>query len=276
MFSSNAYRFLVFFFLSLSVDSQTVRAGVPRELKGNEPIVTLGTAGGYAILTKAGISTVPSSVISGNIAVSPIASTAITGFDPMTLDGGGTFSSASQITGFAFAASYAAPTPAILTAAVGDMGIAYADAASRLNPVAARINLLAGNLVGSTLSAGVWTFTTPVVIGGDITFDGDKDAIFIIQIAQTLSIGTNVKVALTGGALASNIFWQVAGAITVEVGAHMEGILLGATSAVFKTGSSLNGRILVQTACTLDAATINSFTKGGEVSPAAPTTDRSS
>ena len=36
----------------------------------NIPVVDLGTAGNYAILAKAGISTVPDSVITGNIAVS--------------------------------------------------------------------------------------------------------------------------------------------------------------------------------------------------------------
>ncbi len=42
--------------------------------------VDLGTAGDYAILSKSGISTVPESVITGHIAVSPIGEGAITGF----------------------------------------------------------------------------------------------------------------------------------------------------------------------------------------------------
>ena len=37
----------------------------------------LGLAGGFAILTKAGITTVPPSAISGNMGVSPIISTAV-------------------------------------------------------------------------------------------------------------------------------------------------------------------------------------------------------
>jgi hypothetical protein len=59
-----------------------------------------------------------------------------------------------------------------------------------------------------------------------------------------------------GKPLAKNIFWQVAGAIMVKAGAHMEGILLGQTTVTFITGSSLNGRILAQTACVLQMATI--------------------
>ena len=46
------------------------------------PIVTapvnIGTAGNYAILAETGISTVPDSVITGDIGVSPIVATAIT------------------------------------------------------------------------------------------------------------------------------------------------------------------------------------------------------
>jgi hypothetical protein len=67
------------------------------------------------------------------MAVSPIAATAITGFS-LTLDSSGEFSTSSQVTGEVFAASYAAPTPATLTVAVGDMGSAYTDAIGRSNP----------------------------------------------------------------------------------------------------------------------------------------------
>jgi hypothetical protein len=61
---------------------------------------------------------------------------------------------------------------------------------------------------------------------------------------------------LTNGALAKNIFWQVAGYVNVGEGAHMEGILLVKTAVTFVTGSSLNGRVLAQTACVLQMATI--------------------
>jgi hypothetical protein len=45
-----------------------------------EAPVGLGTACNYVILAKSGISTVPTSAITGSIAVSPIAATAMTGF----------------------------------------------------------------------------------------------------------------------------------------------------------------------------------------------------
>jgi hypothetical protein len=51
---------------------------------GTQP-VELGAAGNYVILTKSGISSVPGSDITGDVAVSPIAWTAMTGFS-MVLD----------------------------------------------------------------------------------------------------------------------------------------------------------------------------------------------
>jgi predicted acyltransferase (DUF342 family) len=66
----------------------------------------------------------------------------------------------------------------------------------------------------------------------------------------------DTKVILAGGVLAKNIFWQVAGEVIVGADAHLEGVLLVKTAAVFKTGASLNGRILAQTACTLQMAVI--------------------
>ena len=77
-----------------------------------------------------------------------------------------------------------------------------------------------------------------------------------------LLVAPNVNVFLTGDesggakATAKNIFWQVAGSVIVGAGAHMEGIILAKTSVLFETGSSLNGRVLAQTACALQMVNI--------------------
>jgi hypothetical protein len=217
------------------------------------------TAGNYVILTKAGISTVPKSVITGDIAVSPIDATALTGFS-LTADSTNVFSTSDQVAGQAFAADYAVPTPDDLTVAVRAMEAAYTDAAARLTLDNARINLGGGNLGvdfggdGNELTPGVYTFRSNVVIDSQIVFKGNDADVFIIQITGTLTVRGGM---ILDGVLAKNIFWQVAEAVVVEPGAHVEGILLGLTQIVFQTGSSLNGRILAQTACTLDQATID-------------------
>jgi hypothetical protein len=105
-------------------------AAMVNTASGSDGDVHLGTAGDYAILAKSGISTTTGSTITGDIAVSPIAATAITGFN-LALDSGGFFSTAGMLTGNAYAASYGGATAAALTTAVGDMEVAYTDSAGR-------------------------------------------------------------------------------------------------------------------------------------------------
>jgi hypothetical protein len=133
---------------------------------------------------------------------------------------------------------------------------AYTDAAGRVNPDAARINLAGGLIGGLTLTPGMYTFQVDVNIATDVTLEGSSTDVFIIQTTKSVVQAANKKVILTGGAQAKNIFWQVAGEVNVGAGAEMEGILLVKTAVTFKTGSSLNGRILAQTACNLQMATI--------------------
>jgi hypothetical protein len=219
--------------------------------------VVLGKAGDYVILTKSDISTVPDSSITGDIAVSPIDSTAITGFN-LTLDSEGTFStdSSGQVSGNAYAANYFDPTPTKLTTAVSDMETAYTDAAGRVNNDAARINFEGGLVGGLTLTPGIYTFQVNIYIATDVTLSGGPNDVFILQTTKSVVQASNKNVILAGGVLAKNIFWQVAGEVNVGTGAHMEGVLLVKTAVNFKTGSSLNGRVLAQTACNLQMATI--------------------
>jgi hypothetical protein len=267
MLFSNACLFVLFSLVSLSANAETVR-GAQRELEEPEPIanVTLGVAGNFAILAQSGISTVADSAITGDIAVSPIAGGAMTGFTLVMQ--GGTYSTdtSNQLVGQAYAASYDEPTPTYLIAAVGAMGTAYLDAEGRTNDNAARKNINGGILTEVTLTPGVYTFTTNLHLTGSIYLDAtkstdgedvdDPNAIFIIQIAGNLLQDAGFKVLLAGGAKAENIFWQIAGNVAVMAGAHMEGVLLVKTDVTFITGSTLNGRVLAQTACNLQKATI--------------------
>ena len=261
MFSSNnTCSFALFFFLLLSVNAETLR-GVHREL--TEAAVDLGTADQFAILTKAGISTTVGSEITGDIAVSPIAAEAMTGFD-LIADSSDQFSKSTLVTGDAYAADYNDPTPMTLTTAVNDMETAYTDAAGRPNSDGARINIGGDTLKDLTLTPGVFTFSTDVTLTGEITFEGTGTAtepvltdVFIIQIAGESSQAANYDANLSKGAKWENIFWQVAGAVEVGAGAHMEGVLLVHTKVTSVTGSSLNGRVLAQTACNLQSTTIN-------------------
>ncbi|MGK0465721.1 ice-binding family protein [Clostridium sp.] len=214
--------------------------------------VNLGTAGDYAILTKTGISTVPNSVITGNIGVSPIDSTAITGFS-LTVDATNEFSGSTQVTGKAFAADYASPTPSKLTTSISNMETAYTDAAGR---AADFTELYTGDISGQTLTPGVYKWGTGVLINSDVYLNGGADDVFIFQIAKGITQASNTKIILTGGVQAKNIFWQSAQTVEIGTGAHFEGIVLGKTNISMGNKASINGRLLAQTAVTLIKSTV--------------------
>jgi hypothetical protein len=222
---------------------------------GAQAVVNLGAAGNYVILSKSGISTVPPSAVTGDLGVSPITSTAITGFS-LILDSSGQFSTSAQVTGKVYAPDYASPTPVNLTTAVSDMQTAYTDAAGRTLPDYTELG--SGNIGGMTLAAGLYKWSTAVIIPTDVTLSGGPNDVWIFQIAGDLSIAGATSVKLSGGAQARNIFWQVAGGVGVDLGttSHFEGTILAQAEIEMETGASINGRLLAQTAVTLDANNI--------------------
>jgi hypothetical protein len=214
--------------------------------------VNLGTAGNYVILTKTGISATGVTIITGDIGVSPIKATGITGFG-LIVDASGTFSTSSLVTGKIYASDYTVPTPTKMTTAISNLETAYTDAATRPTPDS--LNLGAGNVTGKTLHAGLYKWGTDLLIsGGGVTLSGSATDIWILQISGNLDLVG--AVTLTDGAKASNIFWQVAGQVSLETGATMNGILLCQTAIVMKSGARLNGRALALTAVTMDANTV--------------------
>jgi len=214
--------------------------------------IDLGTSGNYAILTKTGVSSVPPSVITGNIGVSPIAAIGITGFS-LTVDSTNEFSVSSQVTGKLYAASYTSPTPSILTTAISDMETAYTDAAGRTPDY---IELHTGDISGQTLQPGIYKWSTSVLINSDVTLYGGVNDVFIFQIAKGIAQANGTQIILTGGVPAKNIFWQASESVSIGTDAHFEGILLAKTSIAVGANASINGRLLAQTAATLIKDTV--------------------
>jgi hypothetical protein len=204
--------------------------------------VNLASAINYVILAKSGISTVPTSAVTGSIAVSPQAATYITGFS-LTADPTNVFSTSTQVSGRVYASDYAVPTPSDLTAAVDDMMTAFTDAAGRAPNVT---ELGAGNIGGMTLSPGVYKWSSGVTIPTDLTLTGTATSVWIFQIAQDLTMSGAKNIVLEGGAVAKNVFWEVAGAVDLGTTSHFEGVILCQTAIVLETGASIEGRLLAQ------------------------------
>jgi hypothetical protein len=221
--------------------------------------VSLGAAGHYAILAKTGVSTVPNSVVTGNVGLSPTARVGLTGWsETAAADNSDLYSTSAQVAapGKLYAADYAEPTPTNLSTAVLNMQAAYTDAAGRTATSAATTNLGAGTLTSQTLTAGVYEWGSAVTIPTDLTFSGNATDVWILKVAGTLDMAAAKNVILSGGALPQNIFWQVSGAVTMGAGTHFEGIILGQTGITFGSLASINGRLLSQTAVVLDTTTV--------------------
>ncbi len=210
-------------------------------------VVNLGAAGNYVLLAKTAITNISKSDITGDLGLSPAATSYITGLSLTNATG---YAASAQVTGQIFAADMAAPTGINLTTAVENMITAYNYAAGR--PFPDFNELGSGNLGGMTLTPGLYKFTTNVTLPSSVTISGGANDVWIFQISQDLIMSNGVQLNLIGGAQAKNIFWQVAGQATFGTTSHFEGIILSMTGITFQTGASFKGRALAQTAIVLD------------------------
>jgi hypothetical protein len=219
--------------------------------------VNLLTAGDFVILTKTGITNVPTSAITGNIGASPITAAAMDNI------------SCSEITGTIYGADAAytgsgdvtcfagkAPDNTLVANGVLDMGTAYRDAAGRTDPDFTELH--AGDISGQTLVPGLYKWGTNVLINTDTTLNGNANDVWIFQISGNVIQAANTSVLLTGGALAKNVFWQVEGGagVALDTDATFAGVVLAAKKITLNNGTIVNGRLLSQTAVTLIMNTI--------------------
>ena len=235
--------------MGLMLSMNAARSDAKNPTAGGGPVntVDLRSAANYVLLARSGITTTGTTSVVGNMGVSPIAGTAITGFG-LVMDATNKYATSSLVTGKVYAADYADPTPSTLITAMSDMELAYNDAAGRLNPKENELG--AGNISGLTLSAGLYKWSSVVMINGGVTLKGGSSDVFIFQIAQGLTVGSNTIVTLSG-VQAKNVFWQVAGVASLGSSSSFQGNILSKTSVVFENGAKLNGRALCQTNITM-------------------------
>merc|ERR1712166_849093 len=192
--------------LALNFHGTSAVGLAPRQLNENplQPVVDLGTAGDFAVLTKAGVTTTGAPTkVTGDMGTSPIAATALTGFD-LIMDSTNTHSTSTLVTGQIFAASYTSPTPSKMTTAISDMETAYTDAAGRVNPD--ELDLGAGTIEGKTLAPGLYKWGSNVGFTSSLRFEGTATDVWILQMTGDLIVGAGAKVILSGDAKAENIF----------------------------------------------------------------------
>jgi hypothetical protein len=213
--------------------------------------VNLGTAGDYVILAKSAINNSAITAITGNLGLSPAATSYITGLSLTDATG---YATSSQVTGKVYAADMAPISGINLTTSVENMITAYNDAAGRPSPDFNE--LYTGNLGGKTLVPGLYKWTNTVTLPSSVTISGSATDVWIFQIAGDLTVSSAIIVTLSGGALAKNIFWQVAGQATLGTTSQFKGIILSMTGITLQTGATVSGRLLAQTAVVLDASVV--------------------
>ncbi len=192
-----------------------------------QALVPLAGASNLAILAGSGITNTGETNITGDLGLNP--GTSVGGFPPGILVG------TQHI------------NDDIATQAKLDLTTAYNDAAGRTST---DIVTLSGNIGGLTLTPGLYKSTSSLSISsGDLTFDalGDANAVFIIQIASTLTTTSGRQVILSGQASASNIFWQVGTSATFGTTSVFKGTIMAMESITFNTGATLDGRGFART-----------------------------
>jgi hypothetical protein len=228
---------------------------------GPDPVKLRG-AGDFVILTKTGITNIPASAITGNIGSSPITAAAMDNVFCNEISGiiygaDAAYTGSGAITCFAGAAV----DNTLVASAVLDMGTAYTDAAGRTLPDVTELG--AGDISGMTLAPGLYKWSSGVLISTDVTLSGTANDVWIFQIAGDLTQADASRVILQGGAQAKNIFWQVGGSAGMTLGttAHLEGVILAEKGISINTDATVNGRLMSQTAVTLDHNTVTQPTE---------------
>ena len=193
--------------------------------------VNLGSARSFAVLSGTQVTNTGATTITGDVGLHP--GKAVTGFATVTVHG-------AQHLGDAVALS-----------AKNALVTAYNDAAG-----ATPVNQVPTELGGTTLKPGVYASAT-LGLTGTLTLDGA--GLYIFQAGSTLITASNSAVALTNGASACDVYWQVGSSATLGTTTSFKGTIMALTSIALQTGATLQGRALARNGeVTMDHNTINS------------------
>ena len=196
----------------------------------------LASSSTYAVLAASAVTNTGNSVVTGNLGLYP--GTSVTGFPPATVSG------AENI-----ANSLAQQ--------------AQADALAAYNNLNARsATSITANLDGQTLTPGVYTETSGtfnLATSGNATLTLNGAGLYVFICSSTLTTGAGgiPTIALTGGALASNVYWVVRTSATLNASASgaFQGTVLAHTS-ITVDGGSVAGRLFANTGAITFAAAV--------------------
>lgn len=207
--------------------------------------VPLGSASTFAVLAGTTITNAETSVITGNLGVSP--GTAITGFQPIpmnTIVGPGTVTS-----GLGLVNGTIYPGGVVASQAHNDAVIAY-------NYLVAQVpDVIFGDvyqLDGQTITPGVYNFPSSanLQVNGLLTLDyqGNSDALFIFQVGSTLVTMAESKIISINNPAqtcpGTNVYWAVGSSATID-GAEFLGTVIANTTITMTSAANISGSSVV-------------------------------
>lgn len=204
--------------------------------------INLDLAAPYAIIASTAVTNTGNSVINSNLAISPNATSSITGFPPGVING---FISAGG------------PQGPIIKNSLQN---AINDGFSRTSDQ----DLSGQDLGGLTLSSGVYNFSSSAQNSGILTLDwnNDPDAVWIFQINSTLTTLPGSSVVFINvpiGTHQINVFWVVGSSATLQTGTQMEGVILAQTSISTQDGTSTSALMAHDGAVTLINTSVENY-----------------
>ena len=181
--------------------------------------INLATAGSFGVLAGSTVTNTGSSVITGNVGVSP--GSAVTGFLPGIVIGG-TIHAADGVA----------------NTAQTDLTTAY-NAAAGLSSTS---NLTGQDLGGMVLTPGVYHFDSSAQLTGTLTLNtlGNSNALFVFQMGSTLTTASSSAVLFTNSLSTPNVFWQVGSSATLGTTTAFAGNILALTSITLNTGATIS------------------------------------
>jgi hypothetical protein len=193
------------------------------------PTVELGQAQYFTVLGASMVTTAGPSTVDGLLGVSPAAASTITGSY--------VFTEVLELKGIA--PQLSGETVHDSATAKDDASIAYLDAAGRLENA---VVIPTVNIGGKTFGPGLYTTAGALeVSSGTLYLSGE--GVYIFQMATTLTVSTGLKMVLTDGAKASDVFWQVGTSATFKTGSEVVGTVMAYASIAMGTQATIQGRL---------------------------------
>ena len=96
------------------------------------------------------------------------------------------------------------------------------------------------------INPGTYHTTGAAAMNGNFTLDalGDPNAIFVININGTLTVGAGFNILLANNAQYCNVYWQIKGDFILGAGSVFRGTIISNGAITLNAGSNLYGRAL--------------------------------